>query len=218
MSEGECEFRDYLCPGFAPNPFCFSFWFWGFSFLVFFGRSGRSLSPSRRCLAPCLCCFEHASCMRNNRRREADKTSAPSNRIIMTIVFRIPRILGCRTESRAAPLRMPVGDLFPPGNAVFGDGNRSSIRPIRAGELRSHSATVYSPLPLGFGCGPGHPTSRSGFPAEAQVCHKDVMTNPGITSSKSPPWILLWASAWPEARNSAVNVLAGDLSGCICRA
>ena len=34
----------------------------------------------------------------------------------------------------------PVGDLFPPGNAVFGDGNRSSIRPIRAGELRSHSA------------------------------------------------------------------------------
>ena len=36
----------------------------------------------------------------------------------------------------------PVGDLFPPGNAVFGDGNRSSIRPIRAGELRSHSALL----------------------------------------------------------------------------
>ena len=36
----------------------------------------------------------------------------------------------------------PVGDLFPPGNAVFGDGNRSSIRPIRAGELRSHSAIL----------------------------------------------------------------------------
>ena len=35
-----------------------------------------------------------------------------------------------------------VGDLFPPGNAVFGDGNRSSLRPIRAGELRSHSAPI----------------------------------------------------------------------------
>ena len=39
----------------------------------------------------------------------------------------------------------PVGDLFPPGNAVFGDGNRSSLRPIRAGELRSHSAVSYTP-------------------------------------------------------------------------
>ena len=37
----------------------------------------------------------------------------------------------------------PVGDLFPPGNAVFGDGNRSSLRPIRAGELRSHSASWF---------------------------------------------------------------------------
>ena len=36
-----CEFRDYLCPGFAPNPFCFSFWFWGFLSWSFFGRSGR---------------------------------------------------------------------------------------------------------------------------------------------------------------------------------
>ena len=40
----------------------------------------------------------------------------------------------------------PVGDLFPPGNAVFGDGNRSSIRPIRAGELRSHSAKSSLPF------------------------------------------------------------------------
>ena len=40
----------------------------------------------------------------------------------------------------------PVGDLFPPGNAVFGDGNRSSIRPIRAGELRSHSAVLNNVL------------------------------------------------------------------------
>ena len=30
LSEGECEFWDCLCPGFAPNPFCFSFWFWVF--------------------------------------------------------------------------------------------------------------------------------------------------------------------------------------------
>ena len=34
----------------------------------------------------------------------------------------------------------PVGDLFPLGNALLGDGNRGSLRPIRAGELRSHSA------------------------------------------------------------------------------
>ena len=43
----------------------------------------------------------------------------------------------------------PVGDLFPPGNAVFGDGNRSSIRPIRAGELRSHSAGYEPNAPYG---------------------------------------------------------------------
>ena len=36
----------------------------------------------------------------------------------------------------------PVGDLFPLGNALLGDGSRSSLRPIRAGELRSHSAEV----------------------------------------------------------------------------
>ena len=40
----------------------------------------------------------------------------------------------------------PVGDLFPLGNALLGDGNRSSLRPIRAGELRSHSAG-YEPNP-----------------------------------------------------------------------
>ena len=35
----------------------------------------------------------------------------------------------------------PVGDLFPLGaNAVLGSGAESSLRPIRAGELRSHSA------------------------------------------------------------------------------
>ena len=37
----------------------------------------------------------------------------------------------------------PVGDLFPLGNALLGDGNRSSLRPIRAGELRSHSALLH---------------------------------------------------------------------------
>ena len=35
----------------------------------------------------------------------------------------------------------PVGDLFPLGNALLGNGNQSSLRPIRAGELRSYSAT-----------------------------------------------------------------------------
>ena len=34
----------------------------------------------------------------------------------------------------------PVGDLFPLGQAVLGSGAESSLRPIRAGELRSHSA------------------------------------------------------------------------------
>ena len=38
----------------------------------------------------------------------------------------------------------PVGDLFPLGNALMGDGNTSSFRPIRAGELRSHSALSIS--------------------------------------------------------------------------
>ena len=32
----------------------------------------------------------------------------------------------------------PVGDLFPLGQAVLGSGAESSLRPIRAGELRSH--------------------------------------------------------------------------------
>ena len=43
----------------------------------------------------------------------------------------------------------PVGDLFPLGNAILGDGNRSSIRPIRAGELRSHSAGYEPNAPYG---------------------------------------------------------------------
>ena len=34
----------------------------------------------------------------------------------------------------------PVGDLFPLGQALLGDANRSSLRPIRAGDPRSHSA------------------------------------------------------------------------------
>ena len=43
----------------------------------------------------------------------------------------------------------PVGDLFPLGNALLGDGNRSSFRPIRAGELRSHSAGYEPNAPYG---------------------------------------------------------------------
>ena len=36
----------------------------------------------------------------------------------------------------------PVGDLFPLGQAVLGSGSQSSLRPIRAGELRAHSAVT----------------------------------------------------------------------------
>ena len=43
----------------------------------------------------------------------------------------------------------PVSDLFPLGNALLGDGNRSSLRPIRAGELRSHSAGYEPNAPYG---------------------------------------------------------------------
>ena len=38
----------------------------------------------------------------------------------------------------------PVGDLFPLGQAVLGSRAESSLRPIRAGELRSHSARFHS--------------------------------------------------------------------------
>ena len=37
----------------------------------------------------------------------------------------------------------PVGDLFPPGNAVFGDGNRSSVIFLGA-RLRGRTATQRS--------------------------------------------------------------------------
>ena len=43
----------------------------------------------------------------------------------------------------------PVGDLFPLGNALLGNGNQSSLRPIRAGELRSHSAGYEPNAPYG---------------------------------------------------------------------
>ena len=48
-----CEFWDFLCPGFAPNPFLCSSGF-GVSLLGLFW-SGRS-SPSRRSLGFLLCC------------------------------------------------------------------------------------------------------------------------------------------------------------------
>ena len=41
----------------------------------------------------------------------------------------------------------PVSDLFPLGNSVLGNGNRRSLRPIRAGELRTHSTRTNSGLP-----------------------------------------------------------------------
>ena len=46
----------------------------------------------------------------------------------------------------------PVGDLFPPGaNVLLGDGNQSSLRPIRAGELRAHSAGYEHNAPYASG-------------------------------------------------------------------
>ena len=35
-----------------------------------------------------------------------------------------------------------LNGLFPLGNALLGDGNRSSLRPILAGELCSHSTVM----------------------------------------------------------------------------
>ena len=43
----------------------------------------------------------------------------------------------------------PVGDLFPLGQALSGDGGGSSLRPIRKGELRSHSAGYEPNAPYG---------------------------------------------------------------------
>ena len=57
-AEGECEFWDVLCPEFAPDPFCFFFWFWGFLFLVCFGRSVALRPLWRRCsLLLCFACM-----------------------------------------------------------------------------------------------------------------------------------------------------------------
>ena len=61
LSEGECEFWDGSCPGFAPNPFCFSFWVWGFLWFFLVGRSGRCRLRGVARLA--LLCF--AVCMHN---------------------------------------------------------------------------------------------------------------------------------------------------------
>ena len=44
----------------------------------------------------------------------------------------------------------PVSDLFPLGNAILGNGNRSSLRPTRARELRSHSAGYEPNAPYGL--------------------------------------------------------------------
>ena len=48
----------------------------------------------------------------------------------------------------------PVGNLFPLGQAVLGSGAESSLRPIRAGELRSHSAEINVWLIASFACSP----------------------------------------------------------------
>ena len=69
------------------------------------------------------------------------------------VFFCLPRPHRCNrplgiNKSHGIP-GTPVGDLFPLGNALLGDGNRSSIRPIRAGELRSHSAGQFLHLRQG---------------------------------------------------------------------
>ena len=66
----------------------------------------------------------------------------------------------------------PVGDLFPPGaNVLLGDGNQSSLRPIRAGELRAHSAGYEPNAP--YGPRPGGMRENRG--RSPQVGHAEVL-------------------------------------------
>ena len=53
LAEGECEFWDVSSPGFAPNPFCFPFWFWGFFFGSFWSVWSVAFAALLR-LAPLL--------------------------------------------------------------------------------------------------------------------------------------------------------------------
>ena len=53
LAEGECEFWDHLCPGFAPNPLLFLLGFLSWSIF------GRSLRPSMERFS--ASCFEHAA-------------------------------------------------------------------------------------------------------------------------------------------------------------
>ena len=99
--------RDVSSPGFAPNPFCFSFLVLGFLLGVFFGRSG--LSPSRRCsLGSSLCCFlccsmRHA-CVTSYGGRWTRHPPPPLG-LSSQLLFKIPRVLGPGTVSRCtAPL------------------------------------------------------------------------------------------------------------------
>ena len=65
-----CEFWDVVCPGFAPNPFCFSFWFWSFLWFFLVGRSGRCRLRGVARLAPLLLllCMRKACIIRDGGR------------------------------------------------------------------------------------------------------------------------------------------------------
>ena len=96
-----CEFWDVSSPGFAPNPFCFPFWFWGFFFGSFWSVWSVAFAAVLGSFALVAACIQ---CMHNKTRGEVDDTSTPSTRIITIIVFKIPRILDQGRSPAAHPL------------------------------------------------------------------------------------------------------------------
>ena len=95
----------------------------------------------------------HASCMRNDRRREVDDTSTPSIRFIITIVFKIPRILGVGRQERMTPFKMSSGAVHssPLPSAVsqrvtrkgkWGSGNRT-VTQMRDGLLAQIQSCLF---------------------------------------------------------------------------
>ena len=97
LAEGECEFWDHLCPGFAPNPLLLLL---GISFLVWFWSVCSSSSMEALRFALLQHCTYNA-CITSEAGGGQD--SHPRHRITITIAFRIPRILGEERATRNAP-------------------------------------------------------------------------------------------------------------------
>ena len=80
LSEGECEFWDVSSPGFAPNPFCFPFWFWGFFFGSFWSVWSVAFAALLRfgsSLCCFLCCSMHNACVTIHGGSEARHLTPP---------------------------------------------------------------------------------------------------------------------------------------------